>query len=302
MPLVSVVVVNWNTRELLARCLESIRPAAGIACEMIVVDNGSTDGSQAMVRERFAPARLLANADNVGFAQASNQGAAAARGDYVLLLNSDAQLLDGALAALVELAAAQPKAAAVGARLLDIDHTFQASHGRFPTLGRELLILSGIGRLLYGGWYPSSGPDEQLGPQPVEWVGGACMLLRRAAFDAVGGLDEGYFMYAEEMDLCYRLRAAGWEVWYQPAATVLHVGSASSVLHAPRREALLYRGRVRFFRKHHGAWKAVVLMCLIFTLTAIKIPVHVGLRAVSRGRWGRPVVSLRQLALAFKDR
>lgn len=296
MPEVSVIVLNWNTRDLLAECLNTIlQNAQGFELEIIVVDNASTDGSQAMLQRSFPQVRLLANPTNVGFAKANNQGMATSKGRYMLLLNSDAFLQPGALQALVSLAEVKPQAGLVGAQLLNPDGSFQASHTFFPTLWREFLILSGLGRALFGHWYPSHGPEEAKGPQFVDYVEGACLLVRREAFETVGGLDEDYFMYAEEVDWCYALRARGWQVWYQPAARVIHLGGGSSRGRSTQREADLYRSRSMFFRKHYGPGAGRLLKMQIYGFTAVKIAVHGLLRLVSRGRYGREMPSLGSL-------
>jgi GT2 family glycosyltransferase len=298
---VSVIVVNWNTRQLLRDCIESILAHPdGYAVEIVVVDNHSTDGSVEMVREQYPAVHLIANAENTGFARANNQGVRAASGRYVLLLNSDAMLTAGALRSLMTLAESNARIGMVGARLVNADGSFQASFTRIPTLRQELLILSGIGRLLYGRYYPSHGPEEGAGPQPAGYVEGACMLAPRSAYLEVGGLDEGYFMYAEDVDLCYALQRAGWQVWYQPAAQVIHLGSASSKNRRPQREADLYRSRVRFFRKNYGNTSAGLLKAIIFFFTIIKMTAHRLLRLVSGGRLGRPVVGMRQLFSTLK--
>ena len=303
LPDISIIVPNWNTRELLQDALDSIEATRGaLAVETVVVDNASTDGSTEMVRGRGDGVRLVSNPTNLGFARAANLGAASTSGPYLLFLNSDARLMPGALDALGAVAAAQARAALVGAQLRNADGTFQASYAAFPTLGSEFLILSGIGRLLYGPHYPSYGPDDRTGPRTVDWVGGACLLVRRTAFAAVGGFDEGYFMYAEEVDLCARLRSAGWETWYQPAATVVHLGRASTRHRPTTSEAALYRSRVRFFRRHHGAWPATLLAAQIYAFTLVKHVAHGTLRAVTRGHRGRPVVPLRDLALLAETR
>jgi hypothetical protein len=297
---VAVIVVNWNTRELLAECLASVAETAGdLDLEIIVVDNGSSDGSPAMVRDRFPAVRLITNPDNAGFGRANNQAIAATAAPYVLMLNSDARLCPGALQRLLERIADAPRAGLVGAQLRDPNGDFQLSHVAFPSLWQEALILSGVGRALYGPWYPSVGPDGAARARVVDWVGGACMLARRAAFDAVGGFDEGYFFYGEEVDLCYALRRAGWEVWYEPAALVIHRVGASAARLAEAREARLYRSRLRFFRKHYGARAARLLAAEMVLFTAPKIAVHGLLRRVSGGRFGRRVISLRALQTAL---
>jgi N-acetylglucosaminyl-diphospho-decaprenol L-rhamnosyltransferase len=295
----SVVIVNWNTRGLLSDCLQSVQATAGdIVSEVIVVDNGSSDGSQAMLAERFPDVRLLQNAENVGFARACNQGVNASSGQYALLLNSDAVLTDTAAQSMVALANQQLHAGVVGAQLRNPDGTFQASYTPFPTLLQELLILSGIGRIVYGRWYPSRGPEEDSGPQRVDYVEGACLLVRREAFEGVGGLDEQYFMYAEEVDLCYEMNRHGWEVWYHPDAKVIHVAGASSRNRPVAREEDLYRSRLRFFRKHYGTGAAQLLKLQMCGFTAAKIGVHGLLRLITRGRVGRKVVPLRAVISA----
>ncbi len=294
---ISIVIPAWNTCELLAVCLDAVAQTSdSLAVETIVVDNASTDDTAAVLGERYPSVRLIRSDKNVGFAGAANRGAAVSAGRYLLFLNSDARLLPRALAALHALAEAQARAGVVGAQLLNPDGSFQASHARFPTLSQEFLILSGLGRLLYGRAYPSHAAHEERGPQPVDWVSGACLLVRRAAFDALGGFDTGYFMYAEEVDLCYRMRSAGWQTWYEPAAHVLHIGGASSSGHHPaEREAALSCGRVRFFRTHYGDAAAARLQLLIYCFTAVKIVIHGCLSRLSAGRYGRRVIPIHDL-------
>jgi hypothetical protein len=298
----SVLIVNWNTREMLADCLASVFAHAGeLRLEVIVVDNASTDGSPEMVRERFPAVRLITNRENLGFSRANNIGLSLSTGRYVLLLNSDALATPGALPALVQLAEAQPKAALIGARLVNPDGSFQASHTPFPKLWQEFLILSGLGRLLYGRWYPSRGPEVEKGPQPVDYVEGACLLVRREALQQVGGLDDGYFMYAEEVDWCYAMQQMGWQVWYQPRAVIVHYGGGSSRERRTQREADLYKSRVRFFRKYYGAGPTLGLKVLLYTLTGVKSLCHAVLRFASGNRRGRPVVSLHDLHAALRE-
>jgi GT2 family glycosyltransferase len=299
MTTVAAVVISWNTRDLLAECLTSIATTSdGIDVETVVVDNGSSDGSADMVRTKFPTVRLIAHSDNRGFARANNEAIAATDAPYILMLNSDATLEPGTLRRLLDRVESAPRAGLVGAQLRDPGGAFQFSHARFPSLGSEALVLSGLGRALYGPWYPSSGPDADPSAGVVDWVGGACMFARRTAFASVGGFDEGYFLYGEEMDLCYVLRRAGWQVWYEPGAIVLHHGMASSRrMHVPY-EDRLYRGRMRFFRKHHGVGAARGLAAELYLFTSAKILVHGALRALSGGRVGREVISLRALRAA----
>lgn len=300
-PDLSIVIVNWNTCDLLARCIDAIREqGAQIDYDIWVVDNASTDGSVEILRVEFPWVHLLEAETNLGFARANNWAMATCQGRYVLLLNSDAFLLSGALEELFAAIRGASNAGAVGAQLLNPDGSFQAGASPFPTLWSELLVLTTLGRRLYGRHYPSTGPDERDTSRPVDYVEGACLLVRREVLEAVGGLDDGYFMYAEEVDWCYRMRQAGWEVWYAPAARVVHLGGASSANRRPQREADLYRSRVRFFRQHRGNAQAVALKLMIVALSLPKIAWHKTLRFLSGGRRGRPVVGLRMLWEAMR--
>ncbi|GAB4524244.1 MAG: glycosyltransferase family 2 protein [Anaerolineales bacterium] len=290
--LVSVIIVNWNTKDLLAAAIQSVIDTAGeLGVDIIVVDNGSTDGSQAMLRSHFPLVKVVQNTENIGFARANNQGAHLANGDFLLLLNSDAKLYPEAMQSMLAVMAAHPKAGIVGANLRNPDGSFQASHTPFPTLRQEFLILSGLGRALYGVYYPSRGPEEDRAPQRVDYIEGACMLIRREPYLEMGGMDEGYFMYAEEVDLCYTFIQNGWEVWYQPEARVLHHGGGSSHNRRAAREGDLYQSRVRFFRKHYGNAAANALKALIFASTLAKWGIYNGIRRLTGSQRGREVIS-----------
>jgi N-acetylglucosaminyl-diphospho-decaprenol L-rhamnosyltransferase len=269
---VSVIVISYNTRDLLARCLEAV--AATMAAprhEVIVVDNASRDGSAAMVAERFPNIRLLRNEHNRGFAAANNQAISIARGRHVLLLNSDAFLLPGAVERMVQAMEADASVGAVCSRLLNPDGSFQGSFADFPTLRGELLLLAGLARLVCHPAYPSYPEAASQHPRAVDWVSGACMLVRRAAIEAVGLLDEEYFMYTEEVDWCYRLHLAGWRVRYEPAARVIHWSGQSAGAAPERKRAQVYRSKWLFMRKHRGAPTAAVFRACVRLLTLSKI-------------------------------
>ena len=300
--LISVIVVNWNTRDLLAQAIESLpQKNPRFHLRLIVVDNGSTDGSVAMLEERYPEAIIIENENNIGFARANNQALRVAEGEYALLLNSDAELLPGSLEAMVGLLLSKPEIGIAGARILHPDHSLQASYMDFPNLLREFLILSGIGRLVFGGCYPSHSLQRAKKARPVDYVSGACMLVRRDAFVEVGGFDESFFMYAEEVDLCYRMQQAGWQVWYQPAAGVVHLGGGSSRSLPAKREADLYQSRVQYFLKHHGRFPAKILAGMILILTAVKYVMHKSAKVVSRGKIGREVVPPRSLLAGLRN-
>jgi GT2 family glycosyltransferase len=264
----SIVIVNWNTREMLADCLESVySTACGLGLEVLLVDNASTDGSRAMVRESFPQVHLIENSENVGFARANNQAARQSRGGYVLLLNSDTEVYPGALETLVEFMNEHPQAGGCGPRLLNADGSLQPSCHPMLTPGREFWRLLFLDRLWRRATYVQEHWDPDT-PRQVEVIKGACLLLRQAALGQVGLLDEQYFIYTEEVDLCYRLAQAGWELWWVPQSTVKHYGEASSNQVAEAMYVQLYRSKVQFYRKFWGGRRADYfkrLMRLVYT-------------------------------------
>lgn len=265
----SVIVVSWNVRDLLRRCLQSILAAVDGSApprtlEILVVDNASADGSAAMVQAEFPTVRLIANDRNRGFTAANNQGLAASRGRYLLLLNPDAELLDGALAAMVGCMEAHPEVGVLGPQLLYPDGSVQSSRRRFPTVATALVESTVIqewwrdNRVLRR-YYMLDTPPPPGEPQPVDWLVGACLLVRRAVYEQVGGLDEGFFMYSEELDWCRRIKDAGWQVLYLPTARVIHHEGKSSEQVVPARHIHFQSSKVRYFRKHHGRLTAELL-------------------------------------------
>jgi hypothetical protein len=252
-PTLSIIIVNWNTRDLLANCLASISQTAGdLTSEIIVVDNGSTDDSVDMVSRQFPQVRVLRNDSNVGFAGANNQGMALARGRYLLLLNSDAVLQDDNLQQAIRFMDERRDVGVCGAKLLNLDGTFQGSYSDFPTLISEFLMATGLGSKLVSPYYPSPKPRPREEPHEVDWIGGAFMLLRRKVFEQVGGMDEQYWMYSEETDWCYRIKQAGWKIYYLPRVAILHVGGGSTRKRRAEMEAQLYKSKVRFFIKNYN--------------------------------------------------
>ncbi len=251
----SIIIVNWNTRDYLAQCLSSIEADPYLvpvpSVETFVVDNASRDGSAQMVRERFPWVRLIENPENRGFARANNQAIQSARGRYVVMLNSDTEVRPHALEQMVAFMNARPTAGGCGARLLNSDGSLQLSCHPMLTPEREfwrLIFLDKVvHRATYGAriWHAST-------PQRVQVIKGACLMLRRDALYEVGTLDPAYFMYTEEVDLCYRLAQAGWEIWWIPEAQVVHYGEASSRQVAQDMYLQLYRSKIQFYRKFGG--------------------------------------------------
>jgi len=247
---VSVVVVTFNALPWVEQALESVR-----GHETIVVDHGSTDGTLELVRERFPEARLIEQ-ENKGLGGGSNAGMRAASGDWLLLLNSDAWATEGALERLVAFGEAHPEAAVVGPRLRYPDGRLQRSVRGFPTLWRlatEYLFLRKLAprsRAL-NTFYEGGFDHDEL--RQVDWLFGACLLVRRDAADEVGLFDEDFFMFSEETDWAYRFHQAGWGVYFFPGAEAMHVGGAS---HGGALFAENVRGHLRFLAKHRGTREA----------------------------------------------
>jgi GT2 family glycosyltransferase len=230
-PRIAVAVVSWNTRDLLAACLRSLAEddERGLA-EVWVVDNGSRDGSRELVRRRFPWASLVEPGENLGFGRAVNVVAERTASDWIAAANADVELLPGALEALLATGEADPKVAAVAPRLLLPDGSTQHSVHPFPTVPLALLFNLGLARLsrrlgdrlcLERSWDPERA-------RAVPWALGALLLLRRSAFEQVGGFPEGHWMYAEDLDLGWRLARAGWSTRYEPGARVRHAESAAA--------------------------------------------------------------------------
>lgn len=251
----AIVVVSYNTRELLRACLSALRSSLDRACsEVVVVDNASADGSADMVAAQFPWVRLLALTENRGFAAANNLAWREVDARYGLLLNSDTEVLGDAPSALVRFMDEHPRVGAAGGRLLNPDLTFQHSCFRFPTLPMSLLDFFPLNHRIAGsrlnGRYPRSWYARAF---RVDHPLGACLIVRREVIERVGGLDEGFFMYCEEVDWCYRIQEAGWDIAYTPDAEVIHHVAASSRQQAGPMLIQLHRSRDRLFRQHYGA-------------------------------------------------
>jgi N-acetylglucosaminyl-diphospho-decaprenol L-rhamnosyltransferase len=290
-PDVSVVVVTLDALPWLERCLESVR-----GLETVVVDHGSADGTLDLVRERF-PHATIVEQENRGLGAGWNAGMRVAAGRYFLLLNADAWVVGDAVRALVAFADSRPEVGLVGPRLRNPDGSLQRSVRGFPTLWRlatEYYLLRKLAprsHALNGFYAGGFGHDE---PREVDWVMGACMLVRRAAVDEVGPLDESFFLFSEETDWCYRLREAGWRVWFCPAAEVVHVGGAS---HGGRMFRENVRGNLRFLAKHRGLRQAERARRLLLVALRLRGLVFRGERGsmyrdAARMLAGRPVASL----------
>jgi GT2 family glycosyltransferase len=250
----SIIVVSYNTRALLARCLTSLAAAAHeTGQEIIVVDNASGDGSAEMVRRDFPGVRCIANVANVGFARAVNQGIRVSRGEFLVLLNSDAEAAAGSLDGLAAFLRAEPAVGAAGPQIRLPDGRPSNSCFRFPSLFRPYLnvrALRWVAGDSFGLAYPPAAPLLANGGA-VDWLSGACLVLRRKALDQVGLLDEHFFMYFEDTDLCRRLHGAGWSVWYRPQIHVFHCVGQSGTGERERLHVEMRRSALHYFRVHH---------------------------------------------------
>jgi N-acetylglucosaminyl-diphospho-decaprenol L-rhamnosyltransferase len=257
-----VVVVNYNAGEHLLRCIASVEAHAGDAVvEIVVVDNASTDGSSAKLAERHPGVTLIENHDNRGFATAVNQGIRAVTAPYVFVLNPDAEISAGTLAGFVKLAGDHPNAGAIGPLVRDLDGSLYPSARKVPSIGEA------VGHAFLHPFNPDNrfsraytmSDWDRTSEREVSWVSGSCMLLRRSALEQVGLFDEGYFMYAEDADLCTRIRRAGWTVVFTPELEVAHergvsTGNSKRMIHEHSRS--IYR----YFAKHHATgWKRLLL-------------------------------------------
>lgn len=250
----SVVIVNWNVSDLLRRCLHSILDTQCLTLDVIVVDNASADDSVEMVRTEFPGVHLIANADNRGFPAANNQGIAAARGRYILLLNPDTEVAGDALATMVAFADAHPDVGIVGPQLSYPDGSIQSSRRRFPTLATAFFESTWLKpyapRRLLERYEFLDRPDDVV--QDVDWLYGAALMTRREAIEQVGPMDESFFMYSEELDWCRRFREAGWRVVYLPTAQIVHHEGKSSEQVVAARHIHFQTSKVRYFHKYHG--------------------------------------------------
>ena len=255
-PDLSVVIVSWNTRELLARCLASLyadADASHIALQPIVVDNASSDRSVEMLGERFPAVDVVALTENSGFAAATNTGIRRALAHDILLLNPDTELLAGALSAMRSALHTMPHAGLVSGLLLNPDHSLQSAGYRFPTLMQSFLDFFPLhDRLIASRFNGRFNPGDGLSPYAVDHPLGACMLVRRAVVEQIGPLDENYFMYSEEIDWCHRIVAGGWTILIAPGARIIHHGGQSTGQASERMFMELHRSRARYFRQYHS--------------------------------------------------
>lgn len=253
----TIVIINYNSRDLLGNCLMSVESESQE--QVIVVDNASSDGSAEMVRRDFPWVQLILSSRNDGYGAAANLAVASSSSKYVLLLNSDTYLQPGALQVLSHYLDEHPHVAIAGPRLINPDGTSQVSTFEFPTPLQTLLRETSLSSFVPNSFkHPSAAFARD-----VPWVLGATLAIRRTAFDAIGGFDETYFMYFEEVDLCYRLGQAGLQTHFVPGAAVMHVGAASTKRQRAAMLGQLYKSLCHFYRQHYSGREKIELKFIL---------------------------------------
>jgi GT2 family glycosyltransferase len=303
-PAVSVVIVNWNTNKLLRDCLTSIIAQTHSPCQIIVIDNASRDGSAAMVTEDFPQVVLVSNSENLGFAAANNQGLRLAIGAHVLLLNPDTIILDGAIDTMLDWLGQHPDVGCVGCQVLEGPDVIQRTCFADPNVGNLAIVELGMMRLarcvpLFGRpWY--SDWDRRT-EREVDVVSGMFMLVPRAVLDAVGGLDDAFFIYAEEADWCRRIRQAGWRCVFAPVAQIIHLdgGSKSTSQVKPRMHVQMQKSHLIYVSKHQGALAYASAKALMVASALMRGLLFGGLFLVTQDGPSKARLRLSSAALAF---
>jgi GT2 family glycosyltransferase len=267
----TVSIVNTNNRDLLQECLRSLfESTRRISLEVYVVDNACTDGSAEMVEQEFPQVHLIRNSRRLRFCANHNLALRQGTGRYLLILNEDTVISPGAFDDLVVFMDAHPEAGAAGVTVLNPDGTLQYTHADFPTLFSQLMLVLSLNRFLRAGYFPFHPLSHGKGSQPIEagWVYGACMLVRQEAMTEVGLLDEEFLIYAEETDWCYRIKRAGWKIYFVPGACIYHYKGQSTSQERARKRFRINRSTLLFFRKHYGTLPTLGLR-LILLLTSV---------------------------------
>jgi N-acetylglucosaminyl-diphospho-decaprenol L-rhamnosyltransferase len=276
---VAAVVVNFESGTALTECLRTL--ATESPAEVVVVDNGSRDGSMVAVRRDFPAVDVVVPGRNLGYGAAANRGAAATTAELILVCNSDLSVHPGALAALVAILDRHPEVAVTGPLIRT------PAGDRYPSARRFPSLIDAAGHAVLGLFVPNNRFTRSYQqsdlfaasgtPQRVDWLSGACFLVRRSAFEAVGGFDEAYFMYAEDADLCWRLARAGWGTTYAPTAEVLHIQGVSTDHHPYRMIVEHHRSLLRFAWRSTVGWRRLLL-----PLVTVGIGVRAALAGVRR--------------------
>ncbi len=265
----SVSIINTENHDLLRECLRSIfEGTKDASLEVFVVENASSDGSAEMVAREFPQVRLIRNKRRLRFCANHNQVLRRAEGRHLLILNEDTIIPPRTLDQIVSFMDAHPDAGAVGVTIRHPDGSLQYSHARFPSLLSTTLLALSLNRFFQNGHYPFYSLSDDLAPREVDWANGACLAVRREILDDVGLLDESLLIYGEETDWCYRIRKAGWKVYYLPGVHIFHYQGKSTSQDRPRRRFRINRSAIYFFRKHYG-WPRVLALRAMLIATSL---------------------------------
>ncbi len=301
----SIVVVNWNTREMTRECLQSVYDnLEGVSAEVILVDNASEDGSADMVAQDFPQAVLIRNDDNRGFAAANNQGFEIAKGEFVLLLNSDTLVHGTVLADSIAYLRDTPAAGAMGCRVLNTDGTVQLTCSQYPTLFNTLLSVTGLWKLkwpkFFGRYHMTDWQRDT--ERTVDVISGCYLIVRRSVMDEVGVLDEDFFFFGEETDWCKRIRDAGWELRFAPVGEITHHGSVSAKKLNHKRDMMLANAKVRLHLKHGGWLAAATCWALLLVFNSSRAVFWTLLGAIKRTDAAKARAShFRKIVASFSD-
>jgi len=258
--ILSIIIVNYNTKELLKNCLKSIfQKMKDIDFEIWVVDNNSSDGSLEMIGKEFPKVKIIANKENVGFAKANNQAIKEVGGKYILLLNPDTVILDENFKELIKFMEEHPEVGACGPLVLNRDGTMQRQCKRgFPTFWNSFGYYSGLWKLfptikwwrkIFGGYFLLNKPDDKI--CKVDQLSGAAMMVRKSILEKVGLMNEDYIMYWDDTDWCFRIKKAGWKIYFVPLTKIIHYGGAGGVqLQALKNLWYFHRGACLFYRRY----------------------------------------------------
>lgn len=275
----AIVIVSYNTRDMLRDCLRAIPDAArGLSYRVYVVDNNSPDDSAGMVAQEFPEVDLTASRENLGFTRGNNLVLARAQARYLLLLNPDTEAEPDSLTRLVAFMDAHPEAGACGPKLLNTDGTLQRNGAKFPTLLREFLSVTGLRRLAMRRYEIALGYGREDFDQlcEVDQVSGACLLVRDEAMRQVGMLDERFFMFYEEIEWCWRIKRAGWKVYYVPESRVTHHWMGSVKQQSKRMTALMFRSQLLYYQKTSGPLTVLGIRGVMWLGIAKNSLIHAG--------------------------
>lgn len=273
---ISIIIVTWNSQDFIRNCLDSIYLLPDkVRYEIIVVDNGSSDNTPKMVREFYPEVNLIENKKNLGYAKANNQGMEKSQGNYILLLNPDTQLMENSLVSMYEFMEANPQVGALGPKLLNPDKSVQPSCREFPTLSTLMWEFSGLSRAfpkskIFGIWRMGYFAFDQ--PKEVDQPMGSCLMLKGETLKDVGFFDENFSMFFNDVDLCYRIKNAGWRIYFFPDAQVIHHRGAFTRKVKRRMIWLSHLAFYKFFRKHKtGLANRLLLsfLCIPLFLSAL---------------------------------